>query len=300
MDNERIIRIIKRVNKCVIEEKMESFKSYLLRCVLDDPDSIGNLDMMSLYLKESVMESPKVAGDHVKKAMLYMNKQNVSDIVRAVATYSKNGIEFLRYINNNIEMDKEESRRMYDFIRITERTNELIEKGYKHILAKQLSSSQTDILKIDDNEEITLVRSGMYTSDGVTLEGEEVVYQELINTKNNKKYFVAFFIKGNSYLRYIGEIGSNLVHVVNENGTFEEFQNKTFKISPVARELETELLSKNPYYIPESDPNARVLENNRELVLKVYEEINELAEFDGESYKAEEILNKKMKNYRLN
>lgn len=299
MDNERLIKIIRRVNNYIIPEKMEGFKSYIIDKSIKRPDSISTLDMASMHLKESVENSPKYAADHFKKAMLYMDAHDLSIIAELVGTYSKNGEEFLSILMDTLELNQNQMHRLYEFKRIIERTNELIEKGLSEQVATHLAESQTDILVVDKKEEIPLFKHDKYYADGITLDGEEVVYQELRNESTCKCFFVIFFIKGKNYLRYIGERGKDKVHVINETGTFEEIQNKEFKIVPVEPEKEIEVLSSNPYQLPETNENAKILEIDQETILAVYKELNELSSFDGKSYKAEEILNKKLKKYEL-
>lgn len=299
MDNERLIKIIRRVNNYIIPEKTEGFKSYIIDKSIKRPDSISTLDMASMHLKESVENSAKYAADHFKKAMLYMNAHDLSIIAELVGTYSKNGEEFLSILIDSLELNQSQTHRLYEFKRITERTNELIERGLSEHIARHLAESQTDILVVDDSEEIPLFRHDKYYADGITLNGEEVIYQELKNEVTGKNLFIIFFVKGKSYLRYIGIKGENKVHVTNESGTFEEIQNKDFKTIPVEPERETEVLSSNPYQLPESNPSAKKLEIDQDTILAVYKELNELATFSGTSFKAEDILNKKLKKYEL-
>lgn len=299
MDLQKVTTRFNRITNSVIEEKKESFKGYILNKMIENPDYLHTLDYITMYIKESVETSPEEAAAHFMKGMLYLERRELSEIAKIVATYSIKGAEFLKYLNRKLDLDSDQARKMHDFIRTTERTNELIEKGYDENTAKHFAESLTDLLVIDGKDEVAICRIEKHSADGVTLDGEEVVYQELINKYNGKNYFVVFFVKGNSYLRYIGEMNGSIVHVINENGSFEEIQKKEFRIVPVELEKEHEVYSKNPYQIPESDPNAKKLVVNHELLMSVYNEINELAEFDGKVFKAEEILNKKLKTYEL-
>lgn len=299
MDNERLIKIIRRVNDYIIPERKGGFKSYIIDKSIKKPDSINIIDMASMHLKESVENSPKYAADHFKKAMLYMDAHDLSIIAELVGTYSKNGEEFLSILMDTLELNQNQMHRLYEFKRIIERTNELIEKGLSEQVATHLAESQTDILVVDKKEEIPLFRHDKYYADGITLNGEEVIYQELINKATGKSLFIIFFVKGKSYLRYIGIKGETKVHVTNESGTFEEIQNKDFKTVPIEPEREIEVLSSNPYQLPETNENAKILEIDQDTILAVYKELNELSSFNGKSFKAEEILNKKLKKYEL-
>lgn len=299
MDNEKTTKILARIENLIIKEKGASLKSQVITEAIKDEEYVNLFNMASLYIKESIDNSPEYAAERFKKAMLYMSSHDLREIAALVGTYSKKGVEFLKCLNKNLTLNKEQARRMHDFIRTTERTNELIEKGYNDLEASHFANCLTDLFIVDNSEEIALTRIEKYASDGVTMDGEEVVYQEMRNELTGENYFVIFFVKGNSYLRYIGKSSSSLVHVVNETGRFEEMQEKEFKVIPVKLESEMELYSKNPYQLPESDPNSKKREVNHETLMEVYKEINELAEFNGKSFVAEDIYNKKVKLYEL-
>lgn len=290
MDNERIIKIVKRVDEYIIDEKKASFKSYLIKRVLENPDIINIFDITSLHIKESVIESPASAGEHLKRAMLYMDSHYIKEMVRLIGTYSKNGVEFLKYLQRNLEIDENQLEKLKEFTKKIETTNRLISEGFNETEATHLASSKNYIIKLDNSK--TYIVSGISdVLDGVTDEAEELVYKELENPETKKRYFVLFIIKGRNYLRYIGKTNGKLVHVTNEKGTFEEIQNKSIRLKALNKKEETKAI--NQFKLnKQADIDA-------ETLISVYDEIEELSSFNGNSLKAEEIFEKQIKIYKL-
>ena len=288
MDTERLAKIIKRVENYIIKEKKDSFKSYLITKLAEDDELIQTFDIASLHIRESVVNSIEYAGEHLKRAMLYMRKPYIAEIAYVVGRYSINGVEFLDYLSKNLELSETEAADLNNFKTHIDKTNKLIESGYSELTASEIAESTLQFLKIDEETEVPMIGKDNH-SYGCTQNGEMIIFHQIKNETTGKTFFVTFVIKDNDYLRCIGETTKDLVYVTNKKGTFSEFQTKRFNIS--SRE--------NGESLNELNEDVKSLTISNDLLISIYEEIKELEQFDGKSVLAEEIYNKKAKKYNL-
>ncbi len=297
--NEEIIEIIKKVSPYIIPEKLECFKSILIKQALDDNDILFDYIKAADSIKELGESDTSEFTKNFLRGLFYSKKTTLALMCVIVASFSKKGIEFLECLGQKISLNKKQKETLEEFRNEIKRTNELIDLGYNFLEAENITKFPLHLLTIDDNEKIPLIKDATNKAEGISSGGEEVLYEEITNPENNKKFFLAFFIKNSSYLRYIGEVGNKLTFVTNEKGTFKEVQEKTFQISPCTEDEENEILKQNPYFMPKCNKKAKHLEINQEFTVSVMDEIKELKSFDGSSYVLESLLDDGIKKYQL-
>lgn len=299
MDEKIIVEIIEKAKPYIIPEKMGCFKSILIKQALDNEFILDSFSKSLDYIKELDESDVDKFTTKFLKGLFYLKKTTLTLICALVANFSKKGVEFLDSIDKKMNLPQEQKGALIEFKNKIKRTNELIDLGYNFLEAENLARFPLYILTIDKRERIPLIKSTNYKADGVSEDGEEVIYEEVASRTSNKTYFLAFFIKNSSYLRYIGEVGSNLVYVTNEKGTFAEIQEKNFTVLPCKTEEENDILAKNPYFMPKTNPNAKSLDVDQEFLLSVIDEINELKSYNGNTFVLEDLLANKIKQYEL-
>lgn len=299
MDEKAIIEIIEIAKPYIIPEKMGCFKSILIKQALDNEFILDSFSKAAEYIKE--LDESDVDKFTIKflRGLFYLKKSTLTLICALVANFSKKGVEFLDSIDKKMNLPQEQKNALIEFKNKIEKTNELIELDYNFFEAENLAKLPLHILTIDEKERIPLIKSSNDKADGVSEDGEEIIYEEITSRSSSKKFFLAFFIKNSSYLRYIGEVGSSLVYVTNEKGTFSEIQEKTFNVLPCKSEEETDILAKNPYFMPKTSSNAKNLDIDQEFLLSVIDEINELKSYNGYTFVLEDLLANKIKQHEL-
>lgn len=182
--NEEIIEIIKKVSPYIIPEKLECFKSILIKQALDDNDILFDYIKAADSIKELGESDTSEFTKNFLRGLFYSKKTTLALMCVIVASFSKKGIEFLECLGQKISLNKKQKETLEEFRNEIKRTNELIDLGYNFLEAENITKFPLHLLTIDDNEKIPLIKDATNKAEGISSGGEEVLYEEITNPEN--------------------------------------------------------------------------------------------------------------------
>ena len=288
--------LLNKAQNIISEDKMDSF----LRIINKDINTYEKYTIMVKILNyidaldKNEATAALVISYFVDERYFTSNPVKLFELTMIIY-FAKNGNILLEEMANRDWDNPNDKYKEFVYLERIKTACNLIDLGLSYFEAGSLSWATLQQLNFQDEELITLVKFDGEDIEGITKDNEIVIYREVFSLTTNKKIFILFFVKNDEYLRYIGEVGGNLVHVINNTGTYEEHKELNVRVDNIDEENIEDYEEYKNKRLVEFNSKLKYANNSISFVQEVFKELNELITFEKGVSKAETILNKKYK-----